>query len=160
MEKPGRLSADEQEVWDSFFRMRRHLDRALDEQLSKDANLSYSDYEVLIALLRAPERRARVRDLVATIRWEKSRVSHHVTRMEKRGLVERRPCDTDARASFIHLTTEGRRAVVKASPRHVDTIRALFFDQLTPEQLESLGAASRSVLGTLDACDPGDDSED
>ncbi len=151
---PRKLSEDEEELFHAFYAMRRGFDRALDVQLQRDSGLSITELEVLMALVRSPGRRLRARELVAMLGWEKSRVSHQVTRMVARGLVERQECDTDRRASYIQLTGEGRRAVVRALPRHTATIRRILFDALSPEQQEELLAISRRMLAAIAEEDP------
>lgn len=160
---PRKLSADEIELFNAFYQMRRGFDRTLDAQLLRDDGISISELEVLMALVRAPGRRLRVRELVEVTGWEKSRVSHQVTRMAARGFVERQECAEDRRASWIHLTGEGRRVVVRALPEHTATIRRVLFDPLTDEQqVEFLEisrrmiAANRSEAGDRDDCG-GDD---
>ena len=86
------VTEEEWAVWRTFYAMRRQLDRALEDQLQRDAGISGADYEILLALFTSRDRRLRSRDLVDRIGWEKSRISHQVTRMESRGLVERSEC--------------------------------------------------------------------
>jgi DNA-binding MarR family transcriptional regulator len=143
------LTDDELLVWRSFYAMRRTLDRALDLQLQRDSNLSASEYEVLLAINVAPERRLRVTEIAATIGWEKSRVSHLVTRMEKRGLVDRAECASDARSTWIGLTPHGRRAVLGGLRGHSAAIRRYFFDVLEGDEGEQLSALSARVVGAI-----------
>ncbi len=69
--------------------------------------------------------------------WEKSRTSHHLTRMEKRGLVGREQCPDDARGAFVAITPAGREAIEQAAPGHACTVRRLVFDHLTPDRCAS-----------------------
>jgi DNA-binding MarR family transcriptional regulator len=151
---PRKLTAEEIELFDTFYRMRRGFDRALDAQLQRDNGVSISELEVLMALVRSPGRRLRVRELVAMTGWEKSRVSHQVTRMAARGFVERQECSGDRRASYIHLTGEGRRVVVRALPGHTATIRRLLFDDLSSEQQAEFLAISQRMNAAIEA-EPG-----
>jgi DNA-binding MarR family transcriptional regulator len=152
---PRKLSDDEERLFHAFYLMRRGFDRTLDVQLQHDNGISISELEVLMALVRSPGRRLRVRDLVALTGWEKSRVSHQVTRMAARGLVERQDCAEDRRASWIQLTGEGRRVVVRALPEHTATIRRILYDAITPEQQEALLAISERMTAAMDATDAG-----
>ena len=133
--------------------MRRQLDLALERQLQEDAGISEPDYSILIMLFESPERQLRANELGACLGWEKSRVSHQVSRMEKRGLVERRECDTDARGTWISMTADGRRAVLGAMRQHAASLRQYFFDALTPEELAAIQSASTKVLDALEPCD-------
>jgi DNA-binding MarR family transcriptional regulator len=150
VEKTAGVSPTEWETWRSFSSMRRQLELALEHQLQRDAGISMSDYGVLLTLFEAPGRQLRARELGALLAWEKSRVSHQVSRMEKRGLVERRECDTDARGTWIAMTNDGRRAVLGAMRDHASTLRAYFFDVLSPEQLSAIRSVSTSVLDALE----------
>jgi DNA-binding MarR family transcriptional regulator len=82
--------------------------------------------------------------------WEKSRLSHHLTRMEQRGLVERRECPTDARGAFINLTPAGRRAIEGAAPQHVEAVREHFVDLLTEDEIDVLTRITDRVLDRLE----------
>jgi DNA-binding MarR family transcriptional regulator len=143
------LSSAELETWASFFTLRRRLDRALDLQLQRDSGLSASEYEVLVAINVSERRQLRIKEIAGTIGWEKSRVSHLVTRMERRDLVIRTECDTDARGSWIGLTASGRRAVLGAMRGHTETVRRYFFDVLEPGDAERLEALSGRVVEAI-----------
>jgi DNA-binding MarR family transcriptional regulator len=143
------VSPEEWDAWRSFTTMRQHLDRALEHGLQAEGDISAADYHVLIALFEAPDRTMRARDLSLRIGWERSRVSHQVTRMEKRGLLERTECDTDGRGTWIGLTADGRRAVLGTMREHSARIRRYFFDVLTAEELATLESLSERVLATL-----------
>ncbi len=147
---PRKLTAAEDELFHAFYLMRRGFDHTLDAQLQHDDGISISELEVLMALVRSPGRRVRVRDLVTLTGWEKSRVSHQVTRMEARGLVEREDCAEDRRASWIRLSRDGRRVVVRALPRHTATIRRILFDALSSGQQDELLAISRRMIEAMD----------
>lgn len=149
------------DTWRSFFQMRRQLDRVLEKQLQRDADISAADYEILLTLFEAPDRQRRAHELGEILGWEKSRVSHQVSRMEKRGLVEKRLCDFDARGIWVTLTADGRRAVLGASRDHTKAIREYFFDVLSAEELASLKSMSMRVLEAIEpaACDILDEDE-
>ena len=151
---PRKLSAPEEELFHAFYLMRRGFDRALDAQLQRDDGISISELEVMMTLVRAPGRRLRVRDLVTLTGWEKSRVSHQVTRMAARGLLEREDCAEDRRATWIRLSGDGRRVVVHALPKHTATIRRILFDALSDEQQEQLLAISQRMIEAME--DPED----
>ena len=143
------VSETEWTAWRTFTSMRRQLDVALERQLQRDGEISAAEYSVLITLFEAENRELRARDLGMTLAWEKSRVSHQISRMEKRGLVGRRECDTDARGTWITLTADGKRAVLGAMREHSATIRSYFFDVVTADELEALCTASERVLGVI-----------
>ena len=70
--------------------------------------------------------------------WERSRLSHHIKRMEARGLVEREECPDDGRGAFVAITPMGRASIERAAPAHAQTVRHLFFEGLTDPDLDTL----------------------
>ncbi|GAB2966504.1 MarR family transcriptional regulator [Amycolatopsis acidiphila] len=143
------LTDAEQRAWRGYVTMQARLTARLGRQLQADSELSHADFAVLVQLTDVPDGRVRVFELARQLQWEKSRLSHHLARMQKRGLVAREECPSDARGAFIVLTAEGRAAIEDAAPRHVETVRRLVFDVLTPEQVETLREISEQVLAKL-----------
>lgn len=142
------LSDDERRTWRNFSLMQFQLFALLGRELAADG-LSYPDYLVLAHLSDCPDNRARLVELGRDLGWEKSRVSHHITRMEKRGLVARVRCPTDQRGWFVTITDAGRGAIVDAAPAHVAVVRQHFIDLLTSKQLATLDAIALKVLAHL-----------
>ena len=145
------LEGVEHDVWRGWVEVGSRLEERLNRQLQHDSGLSSADYEVLVNLSEADEGRLRSFQLGALIRWEKSRLSHHLTRMEKRGLIAREECPTDGRGAYVVLTSAGRSAIETAAPLHVEEVRRLFIDLLTEEQLAQLVEITGSVLEVLRA---------
>lgn len=143
------LTAAELQLWRAFSRMRRSLDRALDLQLQRDSQISAPEYEILVAISEAPGKQLRIKDLAALIGWEKSRVSHQVARMERRGLLSRTECESDARGSWIGLTVDGERDVQSARRGHAEAIRRYFFDVLEEQDLARIEAVSDRIVETI-----------
>ncbi|HEV7957282.1 MAG: hypothetical protein JWL94_1059 [Microbacteriaceae bacterium] len=146
----GEITEEQWHAWHAFYAMRRRLDHALDAGLQRESSISAAEYETLVALHRTPGRRLRVTELAVAMGWEKSRVSHQVSRMEKRGFVSRTSCETDARGWWIEMTTEGRRTVLRAMRGHTEAIRRYFFDQLDEDQAELLTELSARVLSGIE----------
>jgi DNA-binding MarR family transcriptional regulator len=121
--------------------------------LQGEFGLSGADYTVLAELTRAPGGRLRMVELSRTLAWEKSRLSHHLARMMKRGLVERTECADDRRGAYVTVTLQGREAITAAAPQHVADVRALFLDHLTPGQITLLAEISDLVLEKLSSDD-------
>ncbi len=145
------MSGEDWALWRSFREMTGDLERLLERRLHADAGLSQADYGVLLALSEAPERRLRTGEVAAALGWEKSRVSHQVSRMETRGLVERTECDTDGRGTWIGLTADGRRAFLGAVRDHSAAIREYLLDTIAPEDR---AAFARIIAGAREAIDP------
>ena len=139
----------ERELWRIFYVMRRQLELTLERRLQADAGISTPDYEILIALFNSPSKRLRAGQIGDLIGWEKSRVSHQITRMEQRELVKREECGDDARGVWVVLTNDGNRAVLGAERDRRDAVRQYFFDVLTDDEKEALEGISRKVLDTI-----------
>jgi DNA-binding MarR family transcriptional regulator len=150
------LDERETHVWRSYHRLVRDFGGAMDRQLERDAGLSGADYALLVPLSEAPDEVLRMRDLGTQVDWDRSRLSHHVSRMEKRGLVAREDCPDDARGSMVRLTAAGRGAIQAAAPQHVETVRRYFFDPLPADELEVLGRVFDRMLARLDEDAEGD----
>ncbi|MEV6367391.1 MarR family transcriptional regulator [Micromonospora musae] len=150
MADPRWLDESEHHMWCSYISMHARLMAQLHRQLQRDAGLSLADYDVLSQLTNHPGGRARVFELVEALQWEQSRLSHHLKRMQGRGLVAREYCPDDGRATLVVLTPEGRSAIEAAAPRHVATVRDLVFDVLTPDQVAGLRAVADAVLDRIE----------
>jgi DNA-binding MarR family transcriptional regulator len=148
------LSESEQRAWRGLLQMTTKLEARLNRELQEAGGLSLADYDVLVPLSEALHGRLRVFELAGILGWERSRLSHHLARMHRRGLVCREECDADRRGAFVVLTDEGRTAIRDAAPAHVETVRRLVFEGLSDEQVESLHALTQSVLRRLDAPAP------
>jgi DNA-binding MarR family transcriptional regulator len=144
------LDEREERAWRALQFMQMRLEGELARQLVADSDLSYPDYLVLVALTDRADGKMRLFELAGVLGWEKSRVSHHVTRMTSRKLVTKEPCDDDRRGAFVAVTKHGRAEIEAAAPGHVAAVRRLFIDRLTDEQLDTIGVASEAVLAALD----------
>lgn len=139
------LSDDEQRAWRAYRRMVLLVDAEIARELTRDSGLSMPDYQVLAALSEAADRRCRLSELAASMQWSASRLSHHVSRMEQRGLVERAECPSDARGAFVVLTDAGFAAIQAAAPDHVASVRRHLIDRLTPTQIAALSEIAETV---------------
>lgn len=135
--------------WRVFLTMRRQLDLTLERRLQTDAGISSSDYEILVGLYESPDRMLRAGQIADLIGWEKSRVSHQISRMEQRGLVSRAECGDDARGVWVRLEPDGIRAVVESLSCRAEALKQYFFDVLQPDELEVLARLSTRVLDTI-----------
>lgn len=144
------LDDHEQHVWRSFLNSSSRLETHLARRMQAEADISMVDFRVLVGLSEAPEGRLRAFELGRSLQWEKSRLSHQLTRMERRGLVVREDCGTDRRGAFVVLAPAGRQALEAAVPPHVEEVRRAVFDRLTPEQVAQLGEVCDVLLAGLD----------
>ena len=144
------LTAQEQHLWRGWLKLNAELASTLQRELQQDVGLSMPDFEVLVHLTDNPEGRLRVTELAGLLQWERSRVSHHITRMEGRDLVERVQCSEDGRGAFVVITPQGRAAIEEAAPGHVMAVRRLIFDALNSEERAALAAVIDKLLARLD----------
>jgi DNA-binding MarR family transcriptional regulator len=148
---PRWLNEAEAHLWQAYLNLDRRLFGALEDQLLRDAGLSGADYAVLVPLSESAEGVVRARELCTTLAWDRSRLSHQVTRMERRGLVAREECPEDARGTMVRLTDAGRAAIEGAAPKHAETVRRYFIDRLSKAELDTLSAVFDRLLRGL-AC--------
>src|SRR2546423_8156215 len=140
MAKPRWLDERQQHVGQGSLHVTQDLFAVLEQQLARDSGLSGADYRVLHPLSVAPGGFLRARDLGSEIGWDRSRLSHHLNRMEKRGLVVREECAEDARGLMVRLTKAGRRAIEEAAPAHAETVQRHFFVQLANDEIKTMTA--------------------
>jgi DNA-binding MarR family transcriptional regulator len=142
------LNAAESRAWRAHVRLALLLNRQLERELAP-FDLSVNDYEILVELSEAPEQRLRMTELADATAQSRSRLSHQITRMERRGLVRRDTCAGDRRGMFAVLTDEGLAAIRRAAPAHVESVRRHYLDWLTPEQLDVIGEAYEPIAEQL-----------
>lgn len=140
------LTDEEQRTWRSFLALSRSMQTAIDRQLARDSALSGSEYEVLVQLSESRTGVVRSRDLLVALGWERSRLSHLLSRMARRGLLERLPCDSDGRGLDVRITAEGRRTIEAAAPGHLEMVRTTFIDQLSPAEMAALLSVTEKVV--------------
>ncbi|MCS4489842.1 MarR family transcriptional regulator [Corynebacterium sp. ES2794-CONJ1] len=138
MSTPRWLTDEEQVFWRLLLSTVRKVQNTNEQVLHNEHKLTSSEFAVLVCLSEAPDEMLRLRDLCANLEWDRSRTSHQVTRMEKRGLVAKSKCSGDARGIHISLSAEGKKRLVEAAPTHVNTVRSLIFDTITPELMAAV----------------------
>jgi DNA-binding MarR family transcriptional regulator len=115
--------------------------------ITDGTGLSGADFGVLSRLAGFGKGEMRQHNLAECLGWDKSRLSHHLTRMQQRRLIERR--DTDTRAVLVVLTKYGREKLEEARPIHAESVRRNLLSRLTKEQTETLVRIS-NILGEDD----------
>jgi DNA-binding MarR family transcriptional regulator len=142
-------TTDQLRIWRDFIETADALRTQLGARLQDESGLSRGDYAVLLALTETAGQRLRPSDLASRIGWERSRLSHHLGRMERRGLIRREECATDSRGADVVLTPAGAAAFHDATIPHLRAIRELFVDALTPEQLDAAGNLASALRSHL-----------
>jgi DNA-binding MarR family transcriptional regulator len=143
------LTPVQQRTWLNYMGVYHRLEYEMNRQLQAECGLSLADYTVMNALSNTPGRRLQLSTLATTIGWELSRLSHHLQRMAKRGLVDRVQSDVDRRATDAVLTGEGWKTVRAAAPKHVAWVRRLFFSDLSDDRAGQLADLLAGVYESL-----------
>ncbi|MDQ2983959.1 MAG: MarR family transcriptional regulator [Actinomycetota bacterium] len=139
--------------WVSFLRAHAAAIRQANADLIAAHGLTLNDYEVLLRLARADDRRLRRVDLVNQVLLTPSGITRLLNGLEKAGYVDRAQCESDARVTYAVLTNAGYEKLREAGPTHLESIHVLFGERFNEEELETLG----SLLGRLSG---GPDSEE
>jgi DNA-binding MarR family transcriptional regulator len=149
--EPHWLSDREQRLWRTWLRVNQELPRHLEDLIHQDSGLSGPDYAVLVPLSESPDGMLRARELRQEILWDRSRLAHHLGRMEQRGLITREECAEDRRGAMVRMTPAGRAAIEAAAPGHASATRHYFVDLLDDAEIDTLTTILDRVLATLDA---------
>lgn len=143
-----RMDDVESRAWLAIVGTAELLPTALDAQLQADSDMTHFEFMVLTSLRHSGAQR--ITRLAAATNATLPRVSKVVSRLQARGLVERSAEGGDGRAVTVRLTGDGRRALVRATPGHIDFVRRLVIDRLTPAQLEAVASALEPIVAALD----------
>jgi DNA-binding MarR family transcriptional regulator len=142
------LNPKEMKAWRSYIIASRRMLDALDSDLA-GFDLTMADYEVLAQLSDAPDRKLRMSELAEIAMISKSRLSHRMKVMEKAGWVKREECPSDRRGYFAVMTEKGFKAIQRAAPTHVHSVRNRFIDHLTAKDQEELSKIFDRVQSQL-----------
>jgi len=142
---------DQQRVWRTYLLGSARLSDKLDADLRK-FGLDLGEYEILVTLSEAEDRRVRMSELADAVHQSRSRLTHTVTRMEKTGLVQRTTCPTDRRGVWAQLTDHGFAVLETAAPCHVEAVRHHFVEAMTDDDYAALGRAFAAVLAVDNGC--------
>ena len=147
------LSESEQVAWRNWISGTTVLFRALERELVQHFDITMDDYALLVLLSESEDRSARMSELADDAIVPRPQVTYRISRLEKRGVVERRPCASDARGTEAHLTDEGLQLLERAARHHVTNVRELFLDHLEGDEFCTLGDAMGRVHRRLAARD-------
>lgn len=147
--RKGLPTSEEFAIWRAYIQTVEILRARVQAGLHSDSKLSEGDYKVLLALSEATGKTLRSSEVAAEIEWERSRLSGHLGRMEKRGLIRREPCIDDARGSHVYLTDAGARAFRASTIPHLKAVKELFLDAFTDEQLTGIDDATAALRAHL-----------
>lgn len=142
--------------WRAFLLAHARIVRRLDEELRLEHDLTLGEYDALLTIAQAPERRIRMRRLADEVILSKSGVTRLIDRLVDDGLVERSACLADARGAEAVLTQRGLARLRAASRTHLRGIGEHFLGVLDPDQLDGL-EQSMSTLAARAGGMPGGD---
>jgi DNA-binding MarR family transcriptional regulator len=144
------------EPWRTFLMAHALVSRRLDEELRAEHDLSLAEYDTLLTIAWAPDRRIRMRSLADSILLSKSGVTRLIDRLVADGLVERSACLSDARGAEAVLTPAGLARLRAASETHLRGVDAHFLAAIDPGDLTIVEGAMRSVAERLNPGGVGD----
>lgn len=137
-------------IWRDYIETSELLRSVLASRMQNESGMSLGDYQVLLTLSEAESGQLRSSELAARVGWERSRLSHHLGRMEKRGLIRREPCPEDSRGADVVLSEEGERTFRDGSLSHLEAVHDLFTGVLTQEQMTHLRDAVEALRTGLE----------
>ena len=144
------LDDDQQRAWRQVVGLFMTLPGVIDSDLQRNAGLSLYEYLVLAALSETTDGMLHMSDLAYQANSSLSRLSHLISRLEKRGWVTKRPCENARRASTVVLTMPGEKKIRSAAPGHAHLVRELVVEPLSPVQLQELGEAAATIVQAID----------
>jgi DNA-binding MarR family transcriptional regulator len=147
------LSNTEHQAWRAYLDATRLLLRTLDQQLTRDAGMSFTDFEILVILSEAPDRRLRMRELAEAMTTTRGGATRACGRLVTAGWVRRVECEDDKRGMMAELTGEGAEKLAAVSPGHVAEVRKRMFDLLSSRDVSVLGGAFETMREHMQAGD-------
>ncbi|MDO5500010.1 MAG: MarR family transcriptional regulator [Propionibacteriaceae bacterium] len=139
------LDSEQQRIWRTYLLGVARINERLDADLRR-FGIDLGEYEILVCLEEAGDRRLRMSDLAEKVHQSRSRLTHTIARMEKGGLVAREACPNDRRGVWAHLTDEGFELLKQAAPSHVESVRTAFVEAVDADDFRALGRAFEAVL--------------
>jgi DNA-binding MarR family transcriptional regulator len=144
------LNDDQQQAWRHIVGLFMTLPSALESDMQRNAGMTLFEYLVLASLSEAEGEAQQMSDLAYRANSTLSRLSHVISRLEKRGWVVKKPCENDRRASTVVLTAAGKKKIRAAAPAHAELVQQLVVRPLSAPQLEQLGRAAATIVDTIE----------
>lgn len=143
----SRLEGPALDAWRSYLQSHASIMRVLDADLVAEHGMTTRDYEVLLYLAQAPDRKMAMSALAEQTMLTRSGITRLIDGLVTSGLIERVACARDARVSYAHLTDAGYEKLRGAGCAHVQSINRLFLEHFTPEEVEQLAALLSRLPG-------------
>jgi DNA-binding MarR family transcriptional regulator len=137
---PARISRHDPrlDAWRAFLRAHARVIRTLERELQDEERLALTDYDVLVQLARAEDRRMRMSELADGLLLSRSGATRLIDRLVADGLVERVICDTDRRGQWASLTDAGLERLRRATPVHLRGVAEHFLDRLSDDDIAAM----------------------
>jgi DNA-binding MarR family transcriptional regulator len=146
-ERPTGADEPRLAAWSAFLRAHARVTRLLERELQAEESLALADYDVLVQLALAGDRRLRMSELADRLLLSRSGITRLVDRLERDGLVERMTCESDRRGQWAALTDAGHQRLRNASPTHLRGVAEHFLDRIPQEELETLRRTLERITG-------------
>jgi DNA-binding MarR family transcriptional regulator len=144
------LTEDELASWFPLAGVMLKLNPALDSQLQRDSDMTHFDYLCLAMLSEEEGFTSTMSALAARTNASLSRLSHVITKLEKRGWVCRSRSEVSRRVTMVRMTDDGYAKLVAAAPGHVETVRSLVYEGLTEEDVANLHRLMAHILQRIE----------
>ena len=132
------LDETQQRFWRAMLQGQSLLQTVLDRELRELAGIALADYEVLVIVSESPGHTRRMAEIAEEVGVSRSRLSHTVARLEKRGILKRTSTRSDGRGVNCSMTDEGWGLMQKIAPVHVEGVRRHLIDLMSPEETQVL----------------------
>jgi DNA-binding MarR family transcriptional regulator len=143
----GRLEGVALDAWRSYLQSHASILRALDSELVTEHGLTTRDYEVLLYLAQAPDRRLPMSALAESTMLTRSGITRLIDGLVACRLIERVSCSEDARVSYAHLTEVGYEKLREAGRSHIASVRRLFHDYFSSDEVDQLASLLSRLPG-------------
>ena len=142
------LTPAEMAAWRTFIETTGDLMKAIEKDLAP-YGLDRGDYQLLAMLSEAPDRRLRMCDLADSLRLTRSGLTRRMEGVLKKKLVTRVQSEDDGRVAYASLTPKGLELLKTAAPRHLESVRRLMIDLLTPTEIKLFASAFGKISENL-----------
>jgi DNA-binding MarR family transcriptional regulator len=142
------LSPAEMAAWRTYIETTGDLMRAIEKDLAP-FGLDRGDYQLLAMLSEAPDQRLRLCDLADSLRLTRSGLTRRMEGVLKKKLVARVQSDEDGRVAYAHITPKGFDLLKTVAPKHLESVRRLMVDLLTPTEIKAVASAFGKISANL-----------
>lgn len=135
------------ETWKLFQQLQGQLLESMEQEFVKNGLVAYRSYDVLVALLHAPQHRLRLSELAREVSLSRSGLTRMVDRLEREGYLRRSRSSEDGRGVYAELTEAGSQAVQRAWPTYKSGLETFFADRLSASERQTLRSMCLRLLG-------------